>query len=167
MKKYLLISALAIAIILQFSCYSSNELQTVQQKTTSVLIMPIINSNGIYFRDDQVWHRLVWSLQSNGFNVINDESVWNKMIDAGYELSQLTDAQVLEISKMIKVDLIIFKNSRLGVSKVFDCNKGEFVVYEDMIGSKGYDVRLSGSGTMNSGDLKYTGLVMKLKGLGY
>ena len=130
--------------------------------------MPLMNNNGVYFRDDQIWHKLVWSFKSNGFNVVNNDSVWNTLVNYGYDLSRLTDTQAMEISKTLNVDLIVFRGINYSVLKVFDSNKQEFVVYDDMRGLSAFDIRL------NKGDLpnyslnnKYAQLVMKVRGLGY
>jgi hypothetical protein len=167
MKKYLMILLLAPVIISFTFCSSSNELN-LNKKITSVIIMPLMNNNGVYFRDDQIWHKLVWSFKSNGFNVVNNDSVWNTLVNYGYDLSRLTDTQAMEISKTLNVDLIVFRGINYSVLKVFDSNKKEFVVYDDMRGLSAFDIRL------NKGDLpnyslnnKYAQLVMKVRGLGY
>jgi hypothetical protein len=162
--KHILYSILALVVISSFSFAQKKE---TAPKTTSVLIMPIINSGGIYFRDDQIWQRLVWNFKSNGFKVINDANTWDKLLKTDYDLSILSDAQALEISKLVDADLIIYKSARSGVSKVFDRNKKEFVVYEDLFGPANNDIRSSGMNARNNLDSRYTRLVMKLKGLGY
>jgi hypothetical protein len=165
MKKCLLILLLVSVAVSFISCSSSNELNSTK-KITSVIIMPIAKNNGVYFREDYVWHRLVWSFESNGFNVINNDSVWNILVDTGYDLSRLTDSQVMEIAKNLKTDLIILKGI-YGVVKVFDSGKKEFVVYDDMGGSASYDVRSAKGKFVNNNENKYAQLVMKVRGLGY
>ncbi len=162
---FLLIVA-GVMILIFTSCSSSQELKT-NKKLTSVLIMPTLKNDGIYFRNDDIWRRLVWSFQSNGFNVVNNDSVWNSLIKDGYDIARLTDTQILEISKNYKVDLIISRNPQNNVLEVFDCKDKKFVVYDDLSGIANTDVRSDGYDNPRTRENFYTALVMKVRGLGY
>lgn len=162
---FILISA-GIILLMLSSCSSSQEMQA-NKKVTSVLIMPISKSEGVYFRNDQVWHNLVWSFESKGFNVINNDSVWNSLVNDGYDLARLTDAQVLQIAQNYKTDLIISKNAPTGVIGVFDCKEKKFVVYDETMSKTDYDVRSSDHNYFTPRENRFGTLVMKVKGLGY
>ncbi len=155
-----------ILLMIFSSCSSSSEL-AAKKKSTSVLIMPTTKVGGVYFRDDQIWHRLVWSFQSNGFNVVNNDSVWNNLIENGYDIARLTDAQILRIAQNYNVDLIVSRNPQNGVLEVFDCKDKKFVVYDDLRVPAGTDVRSDGYNSLRSIENRYIALVMKVKGLGY
>jgi hypothetical protein len=157
MKKYYCFLLLLTSLIL-ISCSTTQELNS-QKKTSSVLIMPMTNSNGQYFVDDQAWNRLVWDFQSKGFNVINDKSIWEKISETNYELSHLKDFQVMEISKLAKTDLIVYRTSQNQIS-VFDRNKRTFVL-------ENYLVDFNYPFLSDFGNTNFDNLVMKLKGLDY
>jgi hypothetical protein len=166
MKKCLPFLFLISIIIIFTSCSSASELSSTK-KITSVIIMPVSSNNGVYFREDFVWHKLVWNFKSNGFNVINNDSFWNSLVNTGYDLSRLTDAQVLDLAGNLNVDLIIFKGLNYGVLKVLDSKKKEFVIYDDMSGLSYFDVRLNKTIPSDYINNKYAQLVMKVRGLGY
>ncbi|MFZ5947534.1 MAG: hypothetical protein ACOYU5_06150 [Stygiobacter sp.] len=109
-------------IILIQSC--TNFVKTEKQNVTSVIIMPIMPRENYPFKFDQDRKILVWNFQSRGFNVIEDEKVWNEIINTDLDLTKLQNADIVKISKLIKVDLIISSNGE----KVYDCNKNSFII---------------------------------------
>jgi hypothetical protein len=160
----ILISA-GIILFMFSSCSSSQEL-TAGKKATTVLIMPITKTGGVYFRDDNVWHTLVWSFESNGFNVINNDSVWNSLVQDGYDLARLTDTEILKIAENYKVGLIISRIVPTGALGVFDCKEKKYVVYDDSRSSSNFDIR-SDDAKMIPRENRFASLVMKVRGLGY
>ncbi|MEW6005202.1 MAG: hypothetical protein AB1695_07810 [Stygiobacter sp.] len=109
-------------IILIQSC--TNFVKTEKQNVTRVIIMPIMPRENYPFKFDQDRKILVWNFQSRGFNVIEDEKVWNEIINTDLDLTKLQNADIVKISKLIKVDLIISSNGE----KVYDCNKNSFII---------------------------------------
>jgi hypothetical protein len=165
-KLILIIVLLSTGILLFIfnSCSSSQEL-TAGKKAITVLIMPITKNGGVYFRDDEVWHNLVWSFESNGFNVVNNDSAWNRLVDDGYDLTWLTNAEILRISNNYNVGLIISRNAPTGTLGVFDCKEKKYVVYDDLRTSSSFDVRSNSN--RKSYENRFATLVMKVRGLGY
>lgn len=111
----------SLLILLQ-SCSTLN--RNEEQIPTSVLIMPIMQRENYPFKFDQDRKILVWNFLSRGFNVIEDENVWNEIINTGLDLTKLQNSDIVRISKIIKVDLIISSNGK----KVYDCNKKTFII---------------------------------------
>ncbi len=102
-----------------------SDVDKIEKKNpTSVIIMPIMPRENFPFKFDQDRKILVWNFQSRGFNVIEDESAWAEIINTGLDLTKLQNADIVRISKLVKVDLIISSNGK----KVYDCNKNNFII---------------------------------------
>lgn len=119
-SKYIFV--LILLIIISQGCTTSEKLNT--HKATSVIIMPIMPRENYPFKYDQDRKILVWNFQSHGFNVIEDESVWQKIIDTGLDLTKLQNADIVKISNLVNADLIISSNGK----KVYDSNKKIFII---------------------------------------
>ncbi len=101
---------------------------TTDTKPTSVFIMPLRPAENYNFILDKERLRLVSMFESLGFNVVQDETTWDKITKFDYDLANLSTKMLNKLSDAVDVDLIVYKN--LKHIRVFDYKKKSFVNFE-------------------------------------
>lgn len=119
----------SIFLLFAISAVSFAQEAETKLKTTSVFIMPLARDVQNYnFSLDRERLRLVSMFSSLGFNVIEDETTWEKISKFDYDLANLSKKMLAKLSDAVNVDLIVYKN--LNRIRVYDCNKKSFVNFE-------------------------------------
>lgn len=113
-----------LIVLFSVNFYSCSSINEISKKNTKVIIMPIMPRENYPFKYDQDRKILAWDFQSQGFNVVEDDSIWSKITEPGLDLTKLQNADIYRIASFINVDLIIANNG----TKVFDCKKKTFII---------------------------------------
>lgn len=99
---------------------------TIDTKPTSVFIMPLRPVENYNFILDKERLRLVSMFESLGFNVVQDETTWDKITKFDYDLANLSTKMLNKLSDAVDVDLIVYKN--LKHIRVFDYKKNRLLI---------------------------------------
>ena len=124
--KSIFISILLFASISSFSFAQEAE---ANSKSTKVFIMPLTSHVENYnFSLDRERLRLVSMFSSLGFDVIDNESTWENVSELDYDLVNLSEEMLNNLSEVVDADVIVYRV--LNNIRVFDCNKKSFVNFD-------------------------------------
>lgn len=121
------------------------------KKSYSVVIMPFDDYQEYPYNLDYIRQSLIIGFQQKGFNVIDQDSVWEIILDRDLRMTNLSTSDVEKISDDINVDLIVYGRSsnystfrQEGVYtgkiidkpilvRVYDHKKREIVLFERLV----------------------------------
>lgn len=77
-------------------------------RANSVLILPFIENEKYPYASDEVRFSLVTGFLQKGYNVIENDTIWNELINLDYNLWNISSEIADSISKYVNTDLIVY-----------------------------------------------------------
>lgn len=148
MKSLLKLIFLLTLFVLTINLFSQENKKKIP---SSVVIMPFDDLQEYPYNLDYIRQSLIIGFQQKGFNVIEQDSIWQIILDRDLRMTNLNTSDVEKISNDINVDLIVygrasnystFRQEGFYTAKVvdkpilvrvFDTKKKEIVVFERLV----------------------------------
>ena len=86
----------------------SQENSTSSQKQLKIIVMPFVEMEYYPYRIDLIREAFQLGFLQEGYNLIEDDLIWSKILEKEYNLANLSNDMVDTLSTLIDVDFIVY-----------------------------------------------------------